>query len=250
MLKSLGTLMTAAALSQILPAAAFGQGCACQGGGGAVTGGYAYGGGAPYVGGGYGGGGMMMGDASFYSGGGSPGAGAEQLYPFDNPEPWQHGYFQEIPAYGGYNYFRPYNYKHVLSQSQVAGGWGMSPTMPYSQEYFRRLREQPAMEQRPAEIGRLTTPRSAAPSRFQALQEGRPLLNDGYGRNQTAPETSMPLLATPRTVDPAMYVPSASSRTEELEARIREQARQLDALQRELHQQYERESGFGASTRR
>lgn len=211
-------------------------------------GGMSYGGGVPYGGGG---GGMMMGDASFASGGGAPGSGAEQLYPFDSQDPWHHGHFQEIPAYGGYNYFRPYNYKHVLSQSQVVGGWGMSPTMPYSQEYFRRLREQPATEQRPAPISRMMPAQEAIPSRFRALQEGRPLLEEGYSRREpSAPTTAMPLLTSPRTVDPAMYVPSQNSRTEELETRIRQQARQLEAMQQELEQQYQREAGYGSAVRR
>jgi hypothetical protein len=62
----------------------------------------------------------------------------EQLYSFEQQEPWLHGYFQEIPAYGGYYYYRPYNYKHVLSQSQTAAGFGMSPVMPYSQQFWHR----------------------------------------------------------------------------------------------------------------
>lgn len=77
-----------------------------------------------------------------YSGVGGPvglgSGGYDQLYPYDDPQPWIHGYWQDIPSYGGWRYFRPYNYKHALSQSQVAAGWGMSPTMPYSQELFRR----------------------------------------------------------------------------------------------------------------
>ncbi len=64
-----------------------------------------------------------------------------QLYPFDSAYPWVHGYFQEIPAYGGYVAFRPYNYKHVLSQSQAAGGWGLNPTMPYSQQFWHRYNQ-------------------------------------------------------------------------------------------------------------
>ena len=71
----------------------------------------------------------FSGGAAYPTGGGDfadPNAnGAEQLYPFDAYDPWVHGYFQEIPAYSGFNFFRPYNYKHVLSQSQVAGGWGL-----------------------------------------------------------------------------------------------------------------------------
>ncbi|MBW3542135.1 MAG: hypothetical protein KY476_17835 [Planctomycetes bacterium] len=64
------------------------------------------------------------------------------LYPFDSSEPWVHGYHQEMPAYGGYAVFRPYNYKHVFAQAQAAGGWGMSPTMPYSQQFWHRYSDE------------------------------------------------------------------------------------------------------------
>lgn len=77
----------------------------------------------------------------------------DQLYPYDAPEPWLHGYIQEIPAYGGYGAFRPYNYKHVLSQSQAAGGWGMPPAMPYSQQFWHRYHEQAAMKRHLTNIG-------------------------------------------------------------------------------------------------
>ena len=70
----------------------------------------------------------------------STGFGGE-LYPYDTHYPWVHGYFQEIPAYGGYVAFRPYNYKHVLSQSQAAGGWGLNPTIPYSQQFWHRYHQ-------------------------------------------------------------------------------------------------------------
>ena len=79
--------------------------------------------------------------------GGPLGPGGEQLYPFDSQAPWVHGYYQEMPAYGGYAAFNPYNYKHVLSQSQAAGGWGMSPTMPYSQQYWHPYQAQAAAAQ-------------------------------------------------------------------------------------------------------
>ncbi len=69
----------------------------------------------------------------------------EELYPYDSPEPWIHGYWQEIPAYGGFAAFRPYNYKHVLSQSQAAGGWGMSAQMPYSQQFWHRYQQRAEM---------------------------------------------------------------------------------------------------------
>jgi hypothetical protein len=72
----------------------------------------------------------------------------DPLFPYDSQEPWMHGYFQEIPAYGGYLSFRPYNYRHVLSQSQAAGGWGMRPTMPYSHHFWHRYHEQATMEKK------------------------------------------------------------------------------------------------------
>ncbi len=69
----------------------------------------------------------------------------EQRYPFDSQQNWVHGYFQDIPAYGGHVFFRPYNYKDVMSQSQTAAGWGMSPTMPYSQQFWHRYHDQATM---------------------------------------------------------------------------------------------------------
>lgn len=69
----------------------------------------------------------------------------EQRYPFDSQQNWVHGYFQEIPAYGGHVFFRPYNYKDVMSQSQTSAGWGMSPTMPYSQQFWHRYHDQATM---------------------------------------------------------------------------------------------------------
>ena len=70
---------------------------------------------------------------------------SEQRYPFDNQQNWTHGYFQEIPAYGGHHLFRPYNYKDVLSQSQTAGGWGERPMMPYSQQFWHKYHDQATM---------------------------------------------------------------------------------------------------------
>ncbi len=74
------------------------------------------------------------------------GGGGDQLYPYDAPDPWQHGYFQEIPAYSGYARFRPHNYKHVFSQSQVSAGWGYSAESPYSQQFWHRYEAAAAMK--------------------------------------------------------------------------------------------------------
>lgn len=69
----------------------------------------------------------------------------EQRFPFDSQQNWVHGYFQEIPAYGGHSFFRPYNYKDILSQSQVSAGWGQSPVLPYSQQFWHKYHDQATM---------------------------------------------------------------------------------------------------------
>jgi hypothetical protein len=61
----------------------------------------------------------------------------EGRYPFDAPDSWLHGYFQETPAHAGFHAFRPYNYKHVFAQSQIAAEWGGSSTAPYSHQFGR-----------------------------------------------------------------------------------------------------------------
>jgi len=64
-----------------------------------------------------------------------------QLYPFDRQDPWLHGQIQRLPAYGGYSAFRPYNYRHVLSQTQIATNvWGATHGQPYSQQFWNRYR--------------------------------------------------------------------------------------------------------------
>ncbi|MEO2033197.1 MAG: hypothetical protein ABGZ35_14035 [Planctomycetaceae bacterium] len=68
------------------------------------------------------------------------GTGA-QLYPFNRQDPWLHGQFQRIPAYGGFNSFRPYNYRHVFAQTQIATSvWGAAHGQPYSQQFWNRYR--------------------------------------------------------------------------------------------------------------
>ncbi len=63
-----------------------------------------------------------------------------QLYPYDQQDPWLHGHFQRVPAYGGFSSFRPYNYRHVLAQTQLAQSWGHTHGMPYSQQFWNRYR--------------------------------------------------------------------------------------------------------------
>lgn len=63
-----------------------------------------------------------------------------QLYPYDRQDPWLHGQYQRVPAYGGFNSFRPYNYRHVFSQTQVSSQWGSAHGMPYSQQFWNRYK--------------------------------------------------------------------------------------------------------------
>lgn len=89
----------------------------------------------------------------------------EQRYPFDSQQNWVHGYFQEIPAYGGHVFYRPYNYKDVLSQSQTAAGWGAAPQLPYSQQFWHRYHDQATM----LKLSR--SERQAVPERMNAAPE-------------------------------------------------------------------------------
>jgi hypothetical protein len=63
-----------------------------------------------------------------------------QLYPYDQQDPWLHGHFQRVPSYGGFASFRPYNYRHVFAQTQLAQAWGHAHGMPYSQQFWNRYR--------------------------------------------------------------------------------------------------------------
>ena len=72
---------------------------------------------------------------------GGMGYGGEQLYPFDQQDPWLHGQYQRVPAYGGYSSFRPYNYRHVAPQAQIAANFGGKGGMAYSQQFWNRYRE-------------------------------------------------------------------------------------------------------------
>ncbi len=69
----------------------------------------------------------------------------DPFYPYDYEPNWTHGYIQEIPAYGGYHFFRPYNYKNVMPQSQVSAAWGNAANMPYSHQYFDKVSGHPTV---------------------------------------------------------------------------------------------------------
>lgn len=88
---------------------------------------------------------------------------SERRFPFDSQQNWVHGYFQELPAYGGHPVYRPYNYKDVLSQSQTAAGWGERPGMPYSNQFWHKYHDQATMLKTTQAAPIQTAPMRAAP---------------------------------------------------------------------------------------
>ena len=89
-------------------------------------------------------GGVMGDGAGMVSGGCGSG---DPLFWYNDPQPWMHGYFQHMPAYDGHQFFRPYNYKHVYSQSVAAASWaGERYSMPYSHAFWHRYREVATMK--------------------------------------------------------------------------------------------------------
>ena len=145
------------------------------------------------------------------------GPNGDQVYPFDAPMPWVHGHFQEIPAYGGYGSFQPYNYKHVLSQSQAAGGWGMPPTMPYSQQYWHPYQPQAAMTAEQAAAAEY----AAEMARLRAREDYR---THGY---RPAPPASM----TSQQAGPV--TPASGTMAAPAARRQSAVSRRLEELQRE-----------------
>ena len=133
--------------------------------------------------------------------------GHEDLYPYDAYDNWVHGHFQEIPAYRGYHFFRPYNYRNLLSQSQISGGWGNSPQLPYSHEYFWKKSHQQQQQQAQPYQGGYPAPTYQAP---QPLPYA-PAQPVPYGLPTTrlSPVTSAPYLnptlqGVPAQVGPAI----------------------------------------------
>lgn len=123
-----------------------------------------------------------------------------QLYPYDQQDPWIHGHFQRVPAYGGFASFRPYNYRHVFSQTQIASGWGSAHGMPYSQQFWNKYRGSYLQ-------GNLHS--SVAPS--QRVSD--PNLNSGTNYNVIQFGTSQPIYQTSfSAVSPGSYhqLPSTS----------------------------------------
>ncbi len=126
-------------------------------------------------------------------------ATSEPRYPFDTQQNWVHGYFQELPAYGGHHLFRPYNYKDVISQSQTAAGWGERPGMPYSQQFWHKYHDQATM-QRSAQAAPIRTAPVWTPA-----ASSRPMPN--YAGWSAAPGTQIMIPQQPPISSGLLHMP-------------------------------------------
>ncbi|MDA1252052.1 MAG: hypothetical protein O2820_22825, partial [Planctomycetota bacterium] len=189
------------------------------------------------------------------------GGGGDQLYPLDSPEPWLHGYFQDMPAYSGYSSFRPHNYKHVLAQMQTASRWGIPSTMPISHQWYHQYRQRagmhpswdtnlasngggagyqnyaaaPVPQQQVVQTS--AQPQSGRPQYSQALDQAA-ALERGY------PGTPIPGISTPnyqRSAATYRSMPTFSQqyseRFETLKDQLEQQSFHLQVMQQQLQEQ-------------
>lgn len=175
------------------------QTCDSGASGGYVAGGSGYGmsgGGASYGGGGTGGGLYSTGmGLNAYSG-----SNGDRLLPWDTQEAWMHGYFQEIGPYPGYHLYRPYNYKHVFPQADLAYRWGQSHGMPYSQQWWHRYHSRAALN--PAAQQQMSQAASAYDVEMARLRAWRDFQSE-QPRMSYAPPHQPAVGQTQFLVDPA-----------------------------------------------
>jgi hypothetical protein len=187
------------------------------------------------------------------------GGGGDQLYPFDSPEPWLHGYFQEMPAYSGYSSFRPHNYKHVLAQMQTASRWGISANLPISHQWYHRYRQRAGMH--PSWDTNLTSNGGAGYQNYAAApvpqqqvvqtsvqprfgQPQSPRAFDQAALERGYPGTPIPGISTPnyqRSAATYRSMPTFSQqyseRFEALKDKLEQQTFHIQVMQQQLQQQ-------------
>ncbi|MFP6762282.1 MAG: hypothetical protein VB858_01650 [Planctomycetaceae bacterium] len=177
----------------------------------------------------------------------------DQLYPYDSPEPWLHGYFQELPAYAGHAAFRPHNYKHILAQLQTASRWGIPTSMPVSHQWYHRYRQRAGMH--PGWDTKLSTTGisdrrnyAAAPALQSPVVQTsvpqsyfEPTSAAAYQRGYTG--TPIPGIATPtyqQSLATFQSRPTVSQQHQErfaaLQSQLEQQTFQIQAMQQQLQQ--------------
>lgn len=168
--------------------------------------------------------------AQDFSIGGPVSGASEPLYPYDDQEVWKHGWIQVMPFYGGYHSYRPYNYKNVLSQSAQSASWGMSPTAPYSQQFYHRYETVTGAGVPMSAIQ--NSPYGPHPSagyqpQWNQLQQTQPVVSNPstYGYEGVAPTGTYPIIE-PANFQEVHAHPAAGpeyQRQAEQNARIRQQ---------------------------
>jgi hypothetical protein len=145
-----------------------------------------------------------------YSGSIAAGEGG-QLYPYDRQDPWLHGQYQRVPAYGGFARFRPYNYRHVFAQSQISTNvWGSPHGMPYSQQFWNRYRQDYLNGKLHSDMG----PVPVYPQAHQSEYAPQNYAPQNYGPvNPISYQTEAQEVAVPLTgaTAPAPVIPSAGT---------------------------------------
>ena len=127
-----------------------------------------------------------------------------QLYPYDQQDTWLHGHFQRVPSYGGFSSFRPYNYRHVFAQTQLAQTWGHAHGMPYSQQFWNRYRGSYLEGNLHAET---------QPMRRDAQMPGHPSQVDptpAVPQQTYPPQTYPPQTYPPQSYPPQSYPPQGN----------------------------------------
>lgn len=139
-----------------------------------------------------------------------------------------HGYFQQMSAYPGNHYFRPYNYKHALSQADLSYRWGNQQGMPYSHQWWHRYQMRasisPALHrqvtQSPTPMNQAVSAYDVEAARQRAWQEyqaeQRPMSTSwATSAYQYAPPNqsmqSAPIVLEPATQATLEYQPSERS---------------------------------------
>ena len=117
------------------------------------------------------------------------GSNCDTLLPWDSQEAWMHGHFQEISPYSGYHFFRPYNYKHVYSQADLAYRWRQPQGMPYSQQWWHRYHQRASLNPQA-----LT---QAANSSAADMAQQRPWIDHVTEQQRVSHAQTYPMLSAP-----------------------------------------------------
>ncbi len=162
---------------------------------------------------------------------GYSGSNRDTLLPWDTQEAWMHGHFQEISPYSGYHFYRPYNYKHVFSQADLAYRLRQPQGMPYSQQWWHRYHPRASLN--PHTLTMQTNNPYAAD---MALQ--RPWIDHVTEQQRTANAQPVSMIAAPENRNVASNPGIATA----------SQGPTSDPTTHAMHQRYQGERAFVVPT--